>query len=79
MGAYLTIISGAIKFFNYCAAALQQHHDELNGSNAQNLATKSATLDELKAVSAPVSNAERDELWDANRQKFGPDSSGGGN
>ena len=33
MGAYLSIVSGAIKLFNYLAAALQQHHDELNGAN----------------------------------------------
>lgn len=33
MGAYLSIISGAIKLFNAVAAALQQHHDEVNGQN----------------------------------------------
>ncbi len=36
MGAYLSIVSGAIKLFNYIAAALQQHHDEMNGRIAQN-------------------------------------------
>lgn len=34
MGTYLSIVSGAIKLLNYLAAALQQHHDELNGENA---------------------------------------------
>lgn len=35
MGVYLSIVSGAIKLFNYLAAALQQHHDEMNGRRAQ--------------------------------------------
>lgn len=35
MGAYLSIVAGAIKLFNFMAAALQQHHDEMNGVTAQ--------------------------------------------
>jgi molybdate-binding protein len=35
VSAYLSIVSGAIKLFNYLAAALQQHHDEINGVNRE--------------------------------------------
>lgn len=78
MGAYLSIVSGAIKLFNYIAAALQQHHDELNGARAQQGATDAATLKTLENTSAPVGSAERDKLWDANAAKFGPDGKSAG-
>jgi hypothetical protein len=42
MGAYLAIVSGALKFANYIAAALQQHHDELSGVNKERAATNAA-------------------------------------
>lgn len=74
MGAYLSIIAGAIKLFNYLAAALQQHHDEMNGVTAQEEATREATDKVLETVSNPISDAERDKLWDQNAAKFGPDS-----
>lgn len=44
------------------------------GAVAQDDATKAATLNTLKNVSAPVSNTERDQLWDDNSKKFGPSS-----
>ena len=74
MGAYLSIISGAIKIFSAIAQALQQHHDELNGVTAQREATEDATTKELESVAAPVSTADSDKLWDANKARFGTDS-----
>jgi len=44
MGAYLSIVAGAIKLFNYIAGALQQHHDELNGRRAQAVDDLQASL-----------------------------------
>ncbi len=44
MGAYLSIVSGAIKLFNFIASALQQHHDEMNGRIAQNADNQAASL-----------------------------------
>ena len=44
MEAYLSIVSGAIKLFNYLAAALQQHHDEMNGVTAQVAADKTQAV-----------------------------------
>lgn len=35
MTPYLAIIKGVITFANWVAQSLQQHHDELNGANAQ--------------------------------------------
>ncbi len=78
MGAYLAVISGAIKLFNYIAAALQQHHDELNGANAQKVATNDATNKVLGDVSRPATVAERDKLWADNEQKFGANGKPGG-
>lgn len=71
MNVYASIVSGLLKLFNAIAQRLQQHHDELNGANAQKVATHDATDQVLKDVGAPIANAERDELWDQNRQKFG--------
>lgn len=48
MSAYLAIVSGAIKLFNYLAGALQQHHDELNGAKAQTVIDQSAENERLK-------------------------------
>lgn len=62
MGAYLSIVSGAIKLFNYLAAALQQHHDELNGANNAVGQINKATLDETQAVNdarADTANLQR--------------------
>ncbi len=42
MGAYLSIVSGAIKLFNYLAGALQQHHDEINGVNRERASENAA-------------------------------------
>lgn len=33
MGTYLAILRGAISLLNRISAALQQHHDEINGEN----------------------------------------------
>lgn len=48
MSAYLAIVSGAIKLFNYLAASLQQHHDELNGAKAQTVIDQAAENERLK-------------------------------
>lgn len=71
MSVYLSIVAGAIKLFNYMAAALQQHHDELNGVTAQKEATDAATIKELENVAAPTSDAERDRLWNLNKSRYG--------
>lgn len=78
MSAYLSIVAGAIKLFNYLAAALQQHHDEMNGANAQKVATDDATTKVLESVSAPIGDAARDQLWADNEKKFGPDGRSAG-
>lgn len=72
MGAYLSIVAGAIKALNYLAAALQQHHDELNGAGQQRNADNDARNEELARISSPVSRADADKLWDADKAKFGP-------
>ncbi len=72
MGAYLAIISGIIKFANYIAGSLQQHHDELNGANKQKVGDNEARNMVLGNITAPVSPAESDRLWDSNLAKFGP-------
>ncbi len=73
MGAYLAIISGLIKFANYVAAGLQQHHDELNGAKAQRGADDAATIETIKAVSAPISKSSSNKLWELNKARFGDD------
>lgn len=72
MSAYLVIISGIVKFANYIAGSLQQHHDELNGANKQKVADNEARNQVLGDLTAPVSGAESDKLWDQNVVKFGP-------
>ena len=66
MTAYLSIISGAIKLFNYIAGALQQHHDELNGSRAQQLtdlqAEVKADQNALKAANNSTPDGTTDSL-----------------
>ena len=47
MNVYLSIVAGAIKLLNYMAAALQQHHDEMNGVTAQ---VNRDNADELAAI-----------------------------
>lgn len=73
MSVYLNIVAGAIKLFNYLAASLQQHHDEMNGVTAERAANVEATMEELKTLATPVSTADRDKLWDQNKAKFGAD------
>lgn len=73
MGVYLSIVSGAIKLCNYIAAALQQHHDEMNGVTAQKEATDAANIKTLEAVGAPISKSESDKLWADNAKRFGTD------
>lgn len=46
MGAYLGIVSGAIKFLNFVAGRLQQHHDEINGTNAQKVSDLTANAEQ---------------------------------
>lgn len=63
MGAYLSIIAGAIKLLNYVSGALQQHHDEMNGRKAQ-------AVDDLKSSVKADQNAAQtrtdvDRLTDA--------------
>lgn len=53
MGAYLSIVAGAIKLFSYLAAALQQHHDEVNGANKV-IAVDNAQAAEVNAHVAEV-------------------------
>lgn len=67
MGAYLSIISGAIKFFNYIAAALQQHHDEMMGATAQTAADQKQVLDEVanqqRSSNQPIPDSVRNETF----------------
>lgn len=74
MLTYAKIVAGVVNLLNSIAAALQQHHTEVMAKLVQKGATDAATIKELEAVSTPTSVAERDKLWDENRQKFGPDS-----
>ncbi len=74
MSAYLAIISGIIKFANYIAGSLQQHHDELNGANAQKVADNEARNAVLADLTAPVSGVESERLWRDNKAKFGPNN-----
>lgn len=71
MSAYLAIIAGIVKFANYIAGALQQHHDELNGANKQKVADNEARKQTLDALTAPVGNGVADKLWDENKARFG--------
>lgn len=72
MSPYLAIISGIVKFCNYVAGALQQHHDELNGANKQKVADNEARIKTLGDLTAPIGTAESDKLWRENVAKFGP-------
>lgn len=74
MFTYAKIVAGAIKLLNGIVAALQQHHNEVMATLVQKGATDAATIKTLEAVSAPVSNSERDKLWAETGQKFGSDS-----
>lgn len=51
MSVYLSIVAGALKLVNAIAHALQQHHDELNGRNAQIVENQDATLAQVQAAS----------------------------
>ncbi len=72
MSVYLSIIAGIVKFANYIAGSLQQHHDELNGANKQKVGDDAARTEVLGRLTAPVSPTESDRLWDSNVAKFGP-------
>ena len=56
MGVYLSIISGAIKLCNFIAAALQQHHDEMNGVTAQTAADQAKVIQDVETSNAAVGN-----------------------
>ena len=77
MGAYASIIAGLLKFANFIAAALQQHHNEVMATLVQKGATDAATIKELEAVSAPISGSTTDKLWDTNKARFGTGSGPG--
>lgn len=70
MGAYLAIISGAIKLFNYIAAGLQQHHDELNGAMQQRGADDEAAIKTILDTTGPTSSADVERMWASNKAKF---------
>ena len=72
-----SIIAGLLKLANAIAGALQQHHNELNGANAQREADHAQTIKELEAVSAPISSSTTDKLWDTNKARFGTGSGPG--
>lgn len=78
MGAYISVISGVLKLLNWATQALQQHHDEVNGRNAEKVETNAATTKVLQSVAAPIGDAASDKLWDDNKAKFGPGGTAGG-
>lgn len=73
MGVYLSIISGVVKLFNYMAAGLQHHHDEMNGAKQQQGADNETTIKTILDVTGPVGRADVEQLWLGNKAKFGPD------
>ena len=55
------------------SAMIRQNSAEKTGAAKQREADDEATMDTLKNVGAPVTRSERDELWERNKAKFGPD------
>ena len=66
-----SIIAGLLKLANAIAAALQQHHDELNGAIQQREADHAETINTLEAVLGPRSVGDTNRLWDTNKARFG--------
>lgn len=48
VSVYLSIVAGVIKLVSGLATALQQHHDELNGRNAQKVEDSDATIEQAQ-------------------------------
>ncbi len=73
MFSWAKIVSGLVSFANAVMAALQRKQDRDAGAAAQRDVTNAATTKTLEDVAAPISDADRDKLWDSNKAKFGPD------
>lgn len=67
----LSIVSGLVSLANKAAAALKSKSDRDQGAIAQKDATDVADVKTLESVTAPVSDAERQLLWDENAKRFG--------
>lgn len=70
---WLKIIASGLGLAEFWSKYFGDRQKEATGAKLQQGATDAATLQEIQVVSAPSTGAERDELWDSNRQKFGPD------
>lgn len=68
----ISLIANAFKAIGLALGLIKSKEDRDAGAEAQREVTDAATTKTLEGVSAPVSTAERDQLWDSNKAKFGP-------
>lgn len=68
---WLSAIVSGLKALAIALGWMKQESDQTTGTKIQQAATDEATLDTIKRVNAPIAPAESDELWNANKKRFG--------
>ena len=70
-GSIADAISGVMKVASQVLGMAHDKEQRNEGATAQREVTDETTLDTIERVNAPVSTAESDSLWDANKKRFG--------